>query len=176
MLGILARPCALLSGKTYARTQDDAAAPGNVKRQARPAGLVIRGVRRRRHEARRSRERPLESAVGLPAERPQSRARSRAARASVPRPRASAGLDEDSLERRHPAAVVAERQVLDRIHALDRVAEGVDVRPAEADRLVDHAEDALLPVGVEDRLVPLDDDRAEAVHAAHVVDAVHVIR
>ena len=57
------------------------------------------------------------------------------------------------------------------VHALDGVAERVHVPTALAS---DHAaEDHPFPWGVEDRLVRLDLDGSEAVHAAEIVDAVH---
>ena len=61
-----------------------------------------------------------------------------------------------------------------RIHALDRVAEGVAVGDAAAEHRGRDAEDGALPGMMEDRLVGLDLDAAEAVDASHVVDAVHV--
>src|SRR5262249_6532230 len=57
---------------------------------------------------------------------------------------------------------------------LDMVATGVDVPlPPGADRPRQRVH-AALPARVEYRLVPLDADRSHALHAAHVVRAVHL--
>ena len=61
-----------------------------------------------------------------------------------------------------------------RLHALDGEAERIgraDAPPRGARR--DQAEDPALPGVMEHRLARLDLDRAEAVHPAHVVQAVH---
>src|SRR5262249_42965125 len=84
-------------------------------------------------------------------------------------------FDGQPFGRVEPASVIAPAQVGDRVHALDGVSEGIEVGPAEADQLVDHAEHAPLPGRVKDRLVHLLHDRTESVHATHVVDAVHAI-
>jgi hypothetical protein len=55
---------------------------------------------------------------------------------------------------------------------LDPVAELVQVEPRE-DEWEKHREDALLPLGVEHRLVGRGVDRPETVEAAQVMHAVH---
>src|SRR5206468_7320801 len=64
-------------------------------------------------------------------------------------------------------------QVFGRGHLLARVAAHVDRPLAPGAHGEVEREDAALPLFVEDRLVGLRVDRAEALHAAEVVGAVH---
>jgi hypothetical protein len=72
-----------------------------------------------------------------------------------------------------PALIVGGRQVVDRVHFLD----GRAVARPRAQTLQIHQlaqrEDARLPALVERRLATRRDHRAEPVHAAQIVDAVH---
>ena len=69
--------------------------------------------------------------------------------------------------------VVGPAQVGGRRHQLAQVAEPVDRGPGRGGHGPPDAEHPALPRLVEDRLVGLGGDRPEAVHAAHVMDAVH---
>src|SRR5207302_3186544 len=71
-----------------------------------------------------------------------------------------------------PFFVVAGAQVVGRLHQFNDLAELIQVVLA-ADGALEDAADPTLPAVVEDGLVLLLDHRPEAVHAAHVVDAVH---
>src|SRR5438034_312987 len=82
-------------------------------------------------------------------------------------------LDEERLHRGQPVLVVARVEVTLLPHALDGMAELVDVVDAldHADEV--HYQHGLLPLRVEGGLVRLALDGTEAVPAAEVVDAVH---
>jgi hypothetical protein len=82
-------------------------------------------------------------------------------------------LHEERLHGPEPVLVVARRQVARGRNSLPRVAHLVEVRDAAADDGHGDAEDAPLPVGVEDRLLRFDLHRSEPVGAAEVVGAVH---
>ena len=71
--------------------------------------------------------------------------------------------------------VIAGFQVMRRVHALDRVAELIDVVVAAREAGDEHPEHAFLPLAVEDRLVFFRVDGADAVHAAQIVYAVHAL-
>src|SRR5262249_40037201 len=87
--------------------------------------------------------------------------------------REHAPFEQSLFETGEPAAVVAVLQIGHGIESLERVPPRVDVaaEPEAGERR--HAEDARLPALVEDRLGGFEPNRSEAVHAAHVVDAVH---
>lgn len=85
-------------------------------------------------------------------------------------------LDHQGLEGAQPAPVVAGAQILDRGQSLDRVAHLVDVADTRTQHQAEHGVHPSLPAVVEARLVLLDLDAAEAVHAAEIVDAVHRMR
>src|SRR5207245_1008617 len=95
----------------------------------------------------------------------------------VARHRVRVGEDEDAVIAVDDAALAA------RVTRQARVAEGVIVAredalagPEPRRHIVVHSREAAharLPLGMEHRLVLLDFDRSHAVHAAHVVDAVH---
>src|SRR4029077_9046330 len=72
-----------------------------------------------------------------------------------------------------PFLVIARAQIIFRRHLLDAEARLVDVPLAPGAAGAGEGEDAAFPRLVEDRLVLLALDRAESVHPAHVVDAVH---
>ncbi len=82
-------------------------------------------------------------------------------------------LDRVAHHRRQPTLVVRRPQVFRRGHAFDAMAERVDVVVSRTTQEPIEAKHAAFPCGVEDRLILLALDRAEAVHAAEVVDAVH---
>src|SRR5581483_9268087 len=84
-------------------------------------------------------------------------------------------LHEQHLVRRQPALVVPRGQVFARVHPFRAVALLVDRPQAERPAQAADGQDDLLPVGVEDGLVLLARDRTEALHPAHVVDAVHAV-
>src|SRR5204863_4276404 len=82
-------------------------------------------------------------------------------------------LDQVGLDRRQPALVVARSEVPRRIHSLDPPTELVDIVESMEARDPVHRVDVPLPGRVEDRLVRLALDRPKAVHATHIVHAVH---
>ena len=69
--------------------------------------------------------------------------------------------------------VVARAEIARLVHALDAVAELVEIVDAPDHAGQVHHEHGLFPVRVKGRLVRLPLDGAEAVHAAEIVDAVH---
>ena len=81
-------------------------------------------------------------------------------------------LVQKCLDRVQPPLVVNGLQVGGGLHALDHVAKLIEV-VVTADSFGEDRANLALPLGVKDRFVGLDDDRAEPVHPAHVVDAVH---
>src|SRR5581483_7986371 len=85
-----------------------------------------------------------------------------------------AALLEHRLERGKPDLVVAHRQIFGRIAVLAGEARLVDVPAARHAHGEGQGEGALLPFGMKHRLVRLRLDRAEAMHAAHVLRAVHL--
>src|SRR5665811_2413959 len=82
-------------------------------------------------------------------------------------------LLEQRLQSGEPYLVVAHRQIFSRWAVLAYEARHVDIPAARGARGQREREGALLPVGVEHRLVLLRRDRPKAVQAAHVLRAVH---
>ena len=82
-------------------------------------------------------------------------------------------LVQDPQDAVEPSLEVGGGEVPDRRHALDRVAELVDVVEAGAAGGTHDADDRGLPPAVEGWLVRVAVHGAEAVHAAEIVDAVH---
>ena len=82
-------------------------------------------------------------------------------------------LHQQLLEAVEPVLVVRRGQVFGAGHQLARIAAHVDVPLAQEAGGHGERERLALPVVVEHGLVRLGLDRAQAVHAAHVVDAVH---
>ncbi len=82
-------------------------------------------------------------------------------------------LDQQLLEAVEPGLVVAAAQVIRRRRVLARKARHIDVPAAHGARGEGDRKDAALPIAVEHRLVLLGLDGAHALHAAHVVRAVH---
>ncbi len=72
-----------------------------------------------------------------------------------------------------PELVIAHREIFGRIAVLARKARHVDVPFPRRRHRQREREGALFPLGMEHRLVRLRLDLAEAVHAAHVLRAVH---
>jgi len=72
-----------------------------------------------------------------------------------------------------PLLVVGAGQVDRRRHLFDGVAAGIDGPGAEDADGAAHRQHAPLPAVMKDRLIGLGLDLAEAVHAAHIVNAVH---
>ena len=88
-------------------------------------------------------------------------------------PGQDAQLQQAVLQAHQPALVVGGSYILRRVELLQGVAGGVAAgKQGDHPRHL-HAEEAPFPRFVKDRLVLLPPHRAEAVHAAHVVDAVH---
>src|SRR5205807_8873155 len=77
------------------------------------------------------------------------------------------------LQAAQPLLVVSRGEVFGRRDPLARVAPHVDVPLAMVAAGEIESVHARLPLGVDHRLVLLDFDRTHAVHAAHVLDAVH---
>jgi hypothetical protein len=88
--------------------------------------------------------------------------------------REQALLDAQRRQARERAFVVARRQVVARLHALDRMAIFVHVEDAELHCQRVQRVRANFPGGMEDRRVGCMANRAEALLAAEVVHAVHV--
>lgn len=82
-------------------------------------------------------------------------------------------LDEQAVDGGEPAFVIGRVEVCVRRHALDAVAEFVEVVEALAEGRELYGEDGPLPVGMKERLVRVVLDDAEAVHSAEIVDSVH---
>src|SRR5450631_3640388 len=83
-------------------------------------------------------------------------------------------LHRQVLQAERPFPVVAAAEIDVRRQGLPGEPTDVDVPQAEIAHGAVHREDAAFPRRVEHRLVGLRLDRTEALHAAHVVDAVHV--
>src|SRR4029453_3446877 len=77
------------------------------------------------------------------------------------------------LDAPHPALIVGGRQVVDRVHFLDGRAVARPCLQTLQIHQLDQGEDAHLPALVVRRLATRRDHRAEPVHAAQIVDAVH---
>ncbi len=77
------------------------------------------------------------------------------------------------LDRRQPAFEIRRLQVLGGLHLLDAIAKLVDIIRAPAPSVCVHDNDVCFPFGVEPSFVRIPMDRPEAVHATHIVDAVH---
>ena len=82
-------------------------------------------------------------------------------------------LEQVALERGQPALEVGCPQIVRRVHTLDAKAERIDVEIAPAPGDHHHGADLRLPGRMKKRLVLLAHDGAKAVHAAHIMDAVH---
>ena len=132
---------------------------------AHPHGVADRvsGCRARRRRVERGR------ASGPPAARA-GRSAARVSSSSRPtRPASTRSV----VTAGEPVLVVPRREVVAGVHALDRVPEHRGVEAARTERPAGEAEHPPFPRVVEDRLVRLDLDRAEALHPAEVVDALH---
>ena len=82
-------------------------------------------------------------------------------------------FNEQAVDGGEPAFVIGRVEVFVRRHALDAVAEFVEVVEALAEGCELDREDGPLPVGMKERLARVVLDAAEAVHSAEVVDSVH---
>ena len=150
---------------------DDAVLAADVGRHAHVAGHVVvadphpvadrqpRPVRDVR-PARRRRQRQGKSAAGAPLELLAAD---------------DALLDAERRQAGEGALVVARRQVVARLHPLDRVPVLVHVEDAEPDREPVERVDPLLPGRVERGRVGHVSHRPEALPPAEVVDAVHAL-
>ncbi len=85
-----------------------------------------------------------------------------------------AGLDHARRHAGDPVLVVRRAEVVRRVHPLDRVAELTPVADAGQERTERDDGGAPFPRLVEDRLVGLDVDPTESLHATEVVHAVHL--
>src|SRR3569623_3208782 len=72
-----------------------------------------------------------------------------------------------------PELVIARFEILDWWNALDLAAEVIVIGADRHGDAKGEREHPPLPFGMEDGLIPLAFDRAEAIHAAHVMDRVH---
>ncbi len=84
-----------------------------------------------------------------------------------------AGREDELLQAFQPDFVIARREIVDGMERLVGVPRHVDVPFAQRAGRGPQREDALFPVGVEDRLLRFADDRAEAHHPSQVLPAVH---
>lgn len=82
-------------------------------------------------------------------------------------------LDEQAVDGSEPAFVVGRAEVFVWGHALDAVAEFIEVVEALSESRELNRKDGPFPVGMKERLVRVVVDEAEAVHSAEVVDSVH---
>src|SRR5450759_2163180 len=82
-------------------------------------------------------------------------------------------LLEQRLQSGEPYLVVAQRQIFSRWAVLAYETRHVDIPAARGAHGQREREGALLPVGMERRVVLLRCDRTEAVHAAEILPAVH---
>src|SRR4051794_17271954 len=85
--------------------------------------------------------------------------------------RQEAMLEEVALGRGQPAFEIGRSQIVRRVHALDAIAERVDVKVALAPGDHRHGADLRLPGSMKERLVLLAHDWTKAVHTAHIVHA-----
>ena len=84
-------------------------------------------------------------------------------------------LFQHGLQRREPDLIIVHRQIFGRVAVLAGEARLVDVPAARHAHRQRQRESAFLPLGMEDGLVWFRHNGPEAVHAAHVLRAVHDI-